>query len=91
MIAQFIYLSAGVGRSGAFIAIDIEIQRIEKENVVDVYNCVRRMRFWRNFMVQTQVGLNSIYFSHLECGHVAKYVTLYIVISKSIKIYSLVF
>ena len=55
LIAQFIYHSAGVGRSGTFIAIDTEIQRIERENVVDVYNCVRRMRFWRNFMVQTLV------------------------------------
>ena len=48
--------SAGVGRSGTFIAIDTEIQRIEKENVIDVYNCVLRMRFWRNFMVQTLVS-----------------------------------
>lgn len=50
------YYSAGVGRSGTFIALDTEIQRIEKENVIDVYNCVLKMRFWRNFMVQTLVS-----------------------------------
>ena len=48
--------SAGVGRSGTFIAIDTEIQRIDRENIVDVYNCVLKMRFWRNFMVQTLVS-----------------------------------
>ena len=48
--------SAGIGRSGTFIAIDSEIQRIEKENALDVYNCVRKMRFSRNFMVQTIVS-----------------------------------
>ena len=47
--------SAGVGRTGTFIAIDIEIQRINQESLVDVHNCVCRLRFWRNFMVQTVV------------------------------------
>ena len=47
--------SAGVGRTGTFIAIDTEIQRINQESLVDVYNCVCRLRFWRNFMVQTVV------------------------------------
>ena len=48
--------SAGVGRSGMFIAIDTEIQYMKKKGVIDVYNCVRKMRFWRNFMVQTEVS-----------------------------------
>lgn len=48
--------SAGVGRSGMFIAIDTEIQHIKKKSVIDIYNCVRKMRFWRNFMVQTTVS-----------------------------------
>ena len=47
--------SAGVGRSGTFIAIDIELQRIKHENVVDVYNCVCRLRFCRDLMVQSEV------------------------------------
>ena len=47
--------SAGVGRTGTFIAIDIEIQRIDNDSLVDVHNGVCRLRFWRNFMVQTVV------------------------------------
>lgn len=48
--------SAGIGRSGMFIAIDTEIQHMKRKGVVDVYNCVRKMRFWRNNMVQTEVS-----------------------------------
>lgn len=48
--------SAGVGRSGMFIAINTEIQRMKKKGIIDVYSCVRNMRFWRNFMVQTLVS-----------------------------------
>ena len=50
------YCSAGVGRSGTFIAIDTEIQHMNKQNVIDVYDTVRKMRFWRNYMVQTLVS-----------------------------------
>jgi len=39
--------SAGVGRTGTFIAIDIEIQRIKHERLVDVYNSVCRLRNYR--------------------------------------------
>ena len=53
---MLVYLcSAGVGRTGTFIAIDIEIQRIDNESLVDVHNSVCRLRFYRNFMVQTVV------------------------------------
>ena len=48
--------SAGVGRTGTFIAIDVEIQHLKKQNILDVYDSVRKMRFWRNFMVQTIVS-----------------------------------
>ena len=49
------YHSAGIGCSGTSIAIDTEIQR----NVIDVYNCVQKMRFWRNFMIQTVVSCHN--------------------------------
>ena len=39
-----------------FIAIDTEIQHMKKKSVIDIYNCVRNMRFWRNSMVQTVVS-----------------------------------
>ena len=37
--------SAGVGRTGTFIAIDTEVQDIRQDGVVDVYNCVQKMRY----------------------------------------------
>ena len=48
--------SAGVGRTGTFIAIDTEVQHIRQEGVVDVYNCVQKMRYWKNSMIQTPVS-----------------------------------
>ena len=52
--------SAGVGRTGTFIAIDMEIQHMKKQNVIDAYDSVRKMRFWRNYMVQTIVSLKQL-------------------------------
>ena len=47
--------SAGIGQTGSFIAIDIELQRIKQEGVVDVYNAVCKMRHKRMSIVQTLV------------------------------------
>ena len=47
--------SAGVGRTGTFIAIDIELQRIKQENIVDVYNTIYKLRYHRVSSVQTLV------------------------------------
>ena len=52
--------SAGIGRTGIFIAIDTEMQHMKKKGVIDVCNCVCNMRFWRHFIVQTVVSWNSI-------------------------------
>lgn len=49
-------LSAGVGRTGTFIAIDRLIFQIERENTVDVYGTVHDLRMHRPLMVQTEVG-----------------------------------
>ena len=54
-----VHCSAGVGRTGTYIAIDILIQKLEKEGTTDVFNVVRNLRFQRRYMVQTVV---SIYF-----------------------------
>lgn len=48
--------SAGVGRTGTFIAIDRLIFQIERENTVDVYGIVHDLRMHRPLMVQTEVG-----------------------------------
>lgn len=51
----FLYFSAGVGRSGTFIALDSLIQQAESEGKVDVYGYVSQMRKQRCNMIQTLV------------------------------------
>lgn len=69
MGAPVVHCSAGVGRSGTFIAIDAALALVEHlltkvaaneadvvaalENALDIYSCVRRMREQRTLMVQT--------------------------------------
>lgn len=55
--------SAGAGRTGCFIVIDIMLDMAEREGVVDIYNCVRELRSRRVNMVQTEVWCNS---SHVD-------------------------
>eukprot|EP00794_Sanderia_malayensis_P012834 gene12834-14154_t len=49
-----IHCSAGVGRTGTLIAIDTLINRLQEENVIDVYLTVCLMRMQRCSMVQTE-------------------------------------
>ncbi|XP_008592096.1 PREDICTED: receptor-type tyrosine-protein phosphatase eta [Galeopterus variegatus] len=49
-----VHCSAGVGRTGTFIAIDRLIYQIENENTVDVYGIVYDLRMHRSLMVQTE-------------------------------------
>ncbi|XP_034542618.1 tenascin-X-like isoform X4 [Notolabrus celidotus] len=49
-----VHCSAGVGRTGTFIAIDHLIIQIERESVVDVYGIVYDLRMHRPLMVQTE-------------------------------------
>ena len=50
-----VHCSAGVGRTGTFVTLFTQLQRIEKEANVDVFNFVRSMRYNRCSMVQTEV------------------------------------
>jgi len=47
--------SAGVGRTGTFIALDIMLERIPQTHDVNVFECVQTMRMQRVLMVQTLV------------------------------------
>ncbi|XP_026071307.1 receptor-type tyrosine-protein phosphatase eta isoform X2 [Carassius auratus] len=49
-----VHCSAGVGRTGTFIAIDRLIFQIEREGVVDVYGIIHDLRMHRPLMVQTE-------------------------------------
>ena len=51
--------SAGVGRTGTLIGLDVELQRATREGVVDPYNFVLHMRDQRNLMVQTEVSVSG--------------------------------
>ncbi|XP_076869083.1 receptor-type tyrosine-protein phosphatase H-like [Brachyhypopomus gauderio] len=49
-----VHCSAGVGRTGTLIALDILLQQLEKEAAVNIAGCVHRMRLSRPLMVQTE-------------------------------------
>ena len=53
-----VHCSAGVGRTGTFIAIDLALEQAKKENVVDIAGIVNRLRQQRMKMVQTLVSLS---------------------------------
>jgi len=49
-----VHCSAGVGRSGTFIALDRILQQILHSDVVDIFGIVYEMRRERVWMVQTE-------------------------------------
>uniref|UniRef100_A0A8C5Q0N2 protein-tyrosine-phosphatase n=1 Tax=Leptobrachium leishanense TaxID=445787 RepID=A0A8C5Q0N2_9ANUR len=66
-----VHCSAGAGRTGCFIVIDIMLDMAEREGVVDIYNCVRELRLRRVNMVQTEEQYVFIHDAILEaclCG-----------------------
>ena len=50
-----VHCSAGVGRTGTFITVDIALEQAEKERKVDIAGIVTRLRQQRMKMVQNQV------------------------------------
>ena len=51
-----VHCSAGVGRTGTFIAVDIALEQAKKEGLVDIAGIVNRLRKQRMKMVQTLVS-----------------------------------
>ncbi|ELT87369.1 hypothetical protein CAPTEDRAFT_115604, partial [Capitella teleta] len=49
-----VHCSAGVGRTGTFIAVDRLLQQIQTEQEIDIYGTVSEMRERRVLMVQTE-------------------------------------
>ena len=57
ILMHYFLFSAGVGRTGVFLAIDMSLQKLEKgtTDTVDVYGQVVEMRGRRMNMIQTLV------------------------------------
>ncbi|XP_061662406.1 receptor-type tyrosine-protein phosphatase beta isoform X2 [Syngnathoides biaculeatus] len=49
-----VHCSAGVGRTGTFVALDRLLQQLDAKGSVDVYGCVLDLRLHRQHMVQTE-------------------------------------
>uniref|UniRef100_A0A3Q3VX91 protein-tyrosine-phosphatase n=1 Tax=Mola mola TaxID=94237 RepID=A0A3Q3VX91_MOLML len=49
-----VHCSAGVGRTGTFIALDRVLQQLDSKGTIDLYGCVFDLRLHRQHMVQTE-------------------------------------
>ena len=67
-VAEPVSVSAGVGRTGAFIALSIVLERMQNEGVVDMFNTVRILRTQRPAMVQTEVSGQRLWRQTREPG-----------------------
>lgn len=54
------FSSAGVGRTGTFIALDRILQQLDSKDTVDIYAAVHDLRLHRVHMVQTEVGFGYL-------------------------------
>ena len=60
-----VHCSAGVGRTGVFITLSIDLERMQYEGVVDVFQTVRILRTQRPAMVQTEVNCYIFYIFYI--------------------------
>ncbi|XP_025079516.1 receptor-type tyrosine-protein phosphatase epsilon-like isoform X2 [Pomacea canaliculata] len=56
-----VHCSAGIGRTGTYLALDILLSQSLHDDTVDVFKCVWNLRQQRTSMVQTQAQYNFIY------------------------------
>jgi hypothetical protein len=66
-VPVLIHCSAGVGRTGTYIAIDQLVEQcLDMGGTPDIDGCVRKMRMCRNYMVQTEVQYIFIFRAVLD-------------------------
>ncbi|XP_037109357.1 receptor-type tyrosine-protein phosphatase beta-like isoform X4 [Syngnathus acus] len=49
-----VHCSAGVGRTGTFVALDRLLQQLDSSDTLDIYGCVWQLRLHRSHMLQTE-------------------------------------
>ncbi|KAK9952792.1 hypothetical protein ABG768_018599 [Culter alburnus] len=59
--ATAVHCSAGVGRTGTFIALDRVLQQLDTRDTVDIYSAVFDLRLHRTHMVQTECQYSYLY------------------------------
>ncbi|XP_057185222.1 receptor-type tyrosine-protein phosphatase beta-like isoform X3 [Triplophysa rosa] len=59
--ATVVHCSAGVGRTGTFIALDRILQQLDTRDTVDIYSVVFDLRLHRTHMVQTESQYSYLY------------------------------
>ena len=70
--------SAGVGRTGTFVVIDMMLDRMSKEGTLDIKGTVEQLRSKRMHMVQTLVRCRVIYVLYYPSTaiYIDEYITL---------------
>ncbi|XP_034716486.1 receptor-type tyrosine-protein phosphatase H-like isoform X2 [Etheostoma cragini] len=62
-----VHCSAGVGRTGTIIALDVLLQQLEKERAVGIHGFVHKMRLSRPYMVQTESQYVFLHQCIMDC------------------------
>ncbi|XP_075919081.1 receptor-type tyrosine-protein phosphatase S-like isoform X2 [Petromyzon marinus] len=63
-----VHCSAGVGRTGCFVALDAALERLRSERTADAYGLVTCLRSQRNYTVQTEEQYAFVHEALLEAA-----------------------